>query len=342
MKKNQYVKALGEGDKVDDLFLVKSANVGQTKNNKPYLILTVMDKTGEISGPVWDGVEQVRKICEAGSFIHLMGSVQSYRDKLQLRINQVRPVGKESVDASDFQVSCEGDLDQMGREIQSIIQSVENNFLRKLLHSMFQEKEWWTLFQESPAAKTMHHAYLGGLLEHSLSMAQLADLVASHYGDVDRSLLIAGALLHDVGKMHELAMDMGLVNYTDVGRLKGHLVMGSELVASVAAGIDDFPPELLLQIQHIILSHHGHLEFGSPTLPMTVEALLLSQIDDMDAKKNMLDQLRRKMKGPGYQWSEYQRSLERYLYLRPIEEDDEKRDFAGSEGDSLTRQKPLF
>ncbi|MBU1986852.1 MAG: HD domain-containing protein, partial [Proteobacteria bacterium] len=159
----------------------------------------------------------------------------------------------------------------------------------------------------------------GGLLEHSLSVARIADGLAAHYSGVDRSLLLTGALLHDIGKVEELAMDVALINYTAQGRLKGHLVMGSEMVAEAAVHIKDFPAELLTQLQHLILSHHGRQEFGSPTVPMTIEAFLLSFVDDLDAKMNLMEQLRKKMKEPGLQWTEYQRSLERYLYLGPLE-----------------------
>jgi len=189
----------------------------------------------------------------------------------------------------------------------------------------------------APAAKGIHHAYAGGLLEHCLSMARLADMLAGHYEGIDRSLLIAGALLHDIGKVDELAMEIGVVEYTDRGRLKGHLVIGSEMVAAAAARISDFPPDLLVQVQHLILSHHGRQEFGSPIVPMTVEALLLSFIDDVDAKMNLIEQLRRKMEGGAMQWTEYQRSLERFLYLGGFEEKE-----VAEETNTPARQQSLF
>jgi len=340
MDKKVYVNELQEGDRVDDLFLVQSAKINRTRAGKPYLILTVMDKSGEISGPVWDGVEQIRKSCKVGSFIRLTGSIGSYREKLQLKVDQVVPVARDRVDASSFVVSCKGDPDVMAGEIQSIIRSIDNPFLQKLLTTLFKKGKTWALFQKAPAAKTMHHGYLGGLMEHTLSMARLAELISSHYRDVDRSLLITGALLHDIGKIKELAMDMGLVEYTDIGRLKGHLVMGSEMVADAAAEIDGFSTELLQQLQHLILSHHGQLQFGSPTVPMTVEALLLSQIDDMDAKMNMVEQLRSGMDEEGFHWSEYQRSLERYLYLQPLTKN--KTEVESTENATTVRQKSLF
>jgi 3'-5' exoribonuclease len=175
-------------------------------------------------------------------------------------------------------------------------------------------------------------------------VARIADLLAAHYAGVDRSLLMAGALLHDIGKVDELVLDLAVIDYTAQGRLKGHLVMGSEMVAVAAAQIKDFPPELLTQLQHLILSHHGRQEFGSPTVPMTIEAFLLSFIDDLDAKMNLMEQLRKKMKTPGLQWTEYQRSLERYLFLGPFEEEG---GLAAEGGDDApppmpTRQPTLF
>ncbi len=340
MKKTTYVNELKEGDRVDDLFLVKSARQGETRAGKPYLIVTLMDRSGEISGPVWDGVERVGQICQPGTFVHLTASVGSYRDQLQLKIDKVLKVDSREVDTSAFTTACEGDRDSMALEVQSIIHSVENPFVRRLLGNIF-GGETWELFQEAPAAKAMHHGYLGGLMEHCLSMAKLADLISSHYRGVDRSLLIAGVMLHDIGKLKELAMDKGLIEYTDSGRLKGHLVMGSEMVAEAAAQIDDFPTGLLQQVQHLILSHHGQLQFGSPTVPMTVEALLLSQIDDMDAKMNMMEQLRRKMKKAGYQWTDYQRSLERFLFLHPLE-DDSLDDKKGNDSSRGSKQQSLF
>ncbi len=339
MDKTIYINELKEGDRVDDLFLVQSAKLGKTRVGKPYLILTLMDKSGEISGPVWEKVEQVQQISQPGSFVHVTGNVQSYRDKPQLKIGQVLPIDREDVDMGCFTVACEGDRDKMAREVQSLLQSIDNQFVKQLLQDIFDNRTW-ELFQEAPAAKTMHHGYLGGLMEHCLSMAKLADMISSHYKGIDRSLLMAGIFLHDIGKLQELAMDKGLIEYTDSGRLKGHLVMGSELVAEKAAEIDAFPPGLLQQIQHLILSHHGQLQFGSPVVPMTVEALLLSQIDDMDAKMNMMEQLRRKLKEPGFQWSDYQRSLERFLYLRPLDEQGEDGEQDTNPGQ--TRQPSLF
>jgi 3'-5' exoribonuclease len=320
MKKTSFIKDFREGDGVDDLFLVKTARLAETRAGKPCLFLDFADKSGEISGPVWEQAEQTAAICQPGSIVHLKGQVQSYRDNLQLRIEDIVSVDKDEVTIADFVPSSVHDLEEMGKEIQRIIASVDNPWVRKLLNRFFKNGDIWEHFQTAPAAKGIHHAYAGGLLEHCLSMAKVANMLADHYPGVNKSVLLAGVMFHDIGKLKELEEHTGLVDYTAAGRLKGHLVMGSEMVGEEAGKIKDFPEELLIQIQHLILSHHGRLEFGSPTVPMTPEAFLLSFIDDLDSKMNLIEQLRRKQTNEGPQWSEYQRTLERFLYLEPLAE----------------------
>lgn len=315
MEKKTYIEELREGDRFDDLFLVKSAKLGETRAGKPYLILVVMDKSGEVSGPVWENAEEVRLLCEPGRVVHCRGLVQSYRDKIQLKFDTLAETDDQAVKLSDYLPSAPRGREEMVAELQQIIATVKNPYLRKLLNYFFGKSSLWLRFQEAPAAKGVHHAYIGGLLEHSLSVATVADAIARHYQGVDHSLLISGALLHDIGKLEELKIENGVVDYTVQGRLKGHLVIGSEMVDRAAAKIADCPRELVEQLQHLILSHHGRLEFGSPTVPMTVEAFILNLLDDLDAKMNIIEQLRRKMETEELGFTEYQRILERYLYL---------------------------
>ena len=319
MLKKKFVNMLKEGDQVDDLFLVKSAKLGETRAGKPYLVLTVMDKSGEISGPIWDDAASYKEVCVVGTVVHCKGSVQSYREKPQLKVDSVSGLAQDNIDLGDYfptSIRCRG---EMAAELQQLVRTVADPFLKKLLNVFFTKSDWWPRFQEAPAAKGIHHAYIGGLLEHSLSVGKVADSLASHYEGVNRSLLLTGALLHDIGKLVELKMECGIVDYTVQGRLKGHLVIGSEMVGKAAAKIRDFPEELMCQVQHLILSHHGRQEFGSPTVPMTVEAFMLSFLDDLDAKMNIIEQLRRKMEHEELSWTDYQRSLERYLYLGGFE-----------------------
>jgi len=344
MHKTQFVDQLKEGDRLDDFFLVKTARLAETRAGKPYLILEVADRSGEIGGPIWEQAEELQGICRIGQFVHLNGQVSSYQGKLQLKIDAVLAVDRTEVDLADFVLVGSQDRATLARELQTLVASVKNPYLKKLLHSFFKKEPMWQRFQDSPAAKGIHHAYLGGLLEHSLSVAQVADTLAAHYAGVDRSLLLAGALLHDIGKVEELVMEVALIDYTPQGRLKGHLVMGSEMVAEAAAHIKDFPPELLTQLQHLILSHHGRQEFGSPTVPMIIEAFVLSFADDLDAKMNLMEQLRKKIKDPGLQWTDYQRSLERFLYLGPLESGAEEvaEGPVARRAPTPSRQQPLF
>jgi 3'-5' exoribonuclease len=342
MEKQQFIKELQEGARISDLFMVKSSRLAETRAGKAYIQLTLMDKSGEINGPVWDRAEELFPHCSPGSFLQVQAVVQSYREQLQLKIDVMQPVSSEEIHLADFVPSCPKDRAALAQRMQELVASVENQFLRKLLNRFLKKEPMWQRFQDSPAAKGIHHAYIGGLLEHSLSVAELADKLSAHYPGVDRSLLIAGALLHDLGKVEELQLDLALIEYTPRGRLKGHLVIGSEMVAVEAGRIKDFPAEVLEQLQHLILSHHGRHEFGSPTVPMTIEAFLLSFLDDLDAKMNLMEQLRVKMTEPGLHVTEYQRSLERFLYLSPLPVVEEQTGKDEKCAESAGRQQSLF
>lgn len=337
MRKQYFIDTFSEGFRVDDTFLVKASRLSETRAGKPYLLLELGDKSGEISGPVWENAEKLAGFCAAGKFVRVRGTVQSYREKLQLRIEEISPVAQENVVLEDFVPSSERDIDEMAEELRHIISQVENTWIRKLLNRFFLNGHIWEKFKYAPAAKAIHHAYCGGLLEHCLSMAQITRFISAHYRGVDESLLLAGVLFHDIGKLDELVEQAGVVDYTPQGRLKGHLVLGSEMVAREAAQISGFPEDLLIQIQHLILSHHGKLEFGSPTVPMTPEALVLSYLDDLDSKMNLIEQLRRKQRGEGMAWSEYQRPLERFLYLSPLPPEEKQ-----NEAEIHNKQKLLF
>jgi 3'-5' exoribonuclease len=342
MQKERYVSDLVEGAQYDELFMIKQVRRGETRAGKPYLSLVFSDKSGEIAGPAWDNVEALEKVCVPGAVVKVRGSVQTYRDRLQLRVEDIAPVDQGGVDLSGFVAASRRSSQNMRAELDLLLNSVADPFLKSLLDAIFFASEPGERFQQSPAAKGIHHAYLGGLLEHSLSMAHVAALLAGHYPGVDRDLLVAGALLHDIGKIEELASEVGIIDYTDVGRLKGHLVIGCELIGRAAEGIEDFPPDLLTHLQHLVLSHHGRQEFGSPIVPMTAEALLLSFIDDMDAKMNLVEQLSSKLKSGKTQWSEYQRSLERYLLLKPLDYSSEPDGAEAGGDDFAARQRSLF
>lgn len=313
--KGTRVADIKEGGKVAGIFLVKEMSLGETRAGKPFLRLTVMDQSGEIGGPVWEDAQELAPHCQPGSFLHIEGRGENYRGTPQLRINRLQPVAADQVELADFMPSGDFDHQQLSQQLHQLIASLDNPQLSRLLRHIFNDRQLAHRFATAPAAKSMHHAYLGGLLEHTVAVARLAQAVCQLYPDLDRDLLLAGALLHDLGKTEELTFDGYPFNYSNRGRLVGHLVIGAELVARQAAELEDFPPPLLERLQHLILSHHGRHEFGAPTLPMMQEAFILHFLDDLDAKVNYCQRLRRQLKEPGYQWSDYQRNLERFLYL---------------------------
>lgn len=341
MQKKRFVSDLQEGELLDELFMIKTARLGETRAGKPYLAITFFDKSGEISGPAWEHAESLQKFCIAGAVVRVCAQVQTYREKLQLKVESINPVEHADDQLEAFVPASHRQSENMLEELAQLIGSIQNSFLKKLLRKIFNKSNSGALFQLAPAAKGIHHAYLGGLLEHSLSMAQVASRLADHYNGINRDLLVAGALLHDIGKTEELRSESGVIDYTDIGRLKGHLVIGCELIGRQAKSLKDFPDELLTHLQHLVLSHHGRHEFGSPVVPMTAEALLLSFIDDMDAKMNLVEQLSRKLKNGPAQWSDYQRSLERFLLLQPLVS--EKEQFSEDhEMESDLKQPRLF
>lgn len=343
MGKKRFIESLEEGQQVDDLFMVKSVRLAETRAGKPYLSLVFADKSGEIGGPAWDNAEALEKICTLGSVVRVFGSVQTYRDKLQLRVDQIQSEEQQSVSMNDFVAASSRMPASMESELDQRLSEIANPDLRRLLNKIFNDTDVGERFKHAPAAKGIHHAYRGGLLEHSLSMAGVAALLAGHYRIIDKDLVIAGALLHDIGKTVELHNEAGVIDYTDIGRLKGHVVIGSEFIARTAEEIEEFPKPLLTHLQHLVLSHHGKQEFGAPVVPMTAEALLLSFIDDMDAKMSLISQLSSKLKSERPAWSDYQRSLERFLLLQPAakaEEPDGGQ--AGDGGSDSTRQHTLF
>lgn len=319
-EKNIYIADLREGQAVEDLFLVKSVSRAETRTGKGYLILTLMDKSGEIDGRLWENADRLLTECPAGSIVLLHGQAQSYKNILQLRVDNLRGVAAalhgSELDAALFLPAAAANIEAMTAELVSLAGTVTEKNLRSLLDRFFRPGTFLGAFQQAPAAKSMHHAYCGGLLEHTLAVSRLADHISRFYPDLDRSLLISGAILHDIGKVEEFDFSSYPYDYSSRGRLVGHLVLGVEMVQAQTSAIKDFPPELSDRLQHLILSHHGRYEYGSPSLPMMAEAFVLNFIDDLDAKMNYLGRLAGQAREEGYQWTDYQRTLERFLFLK--------------------------
>ena len=279
----KFIKELREGDKVDDFFVVLQREKREAKTGNPYLSLSFADASGSIGSSHFENVDRLFEVFEPNTIVKITGSVAARDGKTYLKIFDARPVKEDDeVDFSALRPVSPYDREAMFKELESYRAKVKDPFVAKLLASFFEEPEFVKEFKTHTAAKAMHHATVGGLLEHTLGVVRLADSFSDLYPKLDRDLMIAGAMLHDIGKLYEMG---GLVatEYTAVGRLLGHIVIGSELVGKACDKIEGFPESLKLQLQHIIVSHHGKQEFGSPCLPQTPEAMALFRADEFDS-----------------------------------------------------------
>ncbi len=283
--KGSFINELSDGERIKAVFMVGERRVMTARNGKPYGKLTLMDRTGEIGAMLWDNVEEQLSIIEAGSVVGVRGNVDSFNGLLQVKVDRIVLVAESEVELSDLLPSSRLGMDEMLAEILDFVASVKDRHLRQLLDALFGDEELKASFRRSPAAKGIHHNYLGGLQEHTLYMLKIIDSLLPVYAhmNLNRDLLIAGALLHDIGKIHEYTSDR-VVEMTAMGRLVGHLYLSSHMADREIEKIDGFPEELRLQLLHLILAHHGELEFGSPKVPMSKEAIFLHMVDDFDAK----------------------------------------------------------
>ena len=311
-----WVKDLKPGTEVDEVYVVRSKDVRQRRGGGPYLALTLGDRTGEVTGLVWENAERLGRICEPGQVLRVHGQVQRYNQRLQVVVRGVEPLAVDEIDPALFVRSSEIDPDILWQRLMALVEEVADPHLKQLLFRVFADPEVAQRLRFAPAARGMHHAFRSGLLEHTVSMATTARTLARHYRLHD-DMVVAGALLHDLGKIWELAIDPS-IEYTDDGRLLGHLAMEVLYVDRSIAELSSFPPEHRRHLLHILLSHHGEYEFGSPRRPKTPEALLVHMADNLDSKMaGMLEAM-----GAGGDdedaWSEFSRILERHIYRRRL------------------------
>ncbi len=273
-----------EGRPFDSYFLLLLKQTRSTKTNKPYLNLILCDKTGQIEGRVWDPADpRIARDVERGDIVKARGSVSRFDDRLQMKVEQLRKAVPGEAEKSDLMPATIYDVDELWHELMGFIESFTEPDLKRLLTAILDQPAIAEAYREAPAARQLHHAWLGGLLEHVVSLLRLADRVVPNYTMLHRDLLLTGVILHDVGKVYELAWDTGF-EYTIEGTLLGHIQLGIELVERTMDALPGFPPRLRTLVVHMILSHHGKLEFGSSKLPMIPEALVLNFVDDLDAK----------------------------------------------------------
>jgi 3'-5' exoribonuclease len=285
--KDIYVSDLASFDETklfDSFFLVLSRQQRTTKQNKPYLNLMLGDKTGQIEGRVWEpGDPRIVRDFERGDLVKVRGCVLRFDDRCQIKVEQLRKALDGEADLKDMLPCSAHDIEELWKQLEASVASIANPDLKRLVKALLDDPELAKAYREAPAARQLHHAWLGGLLEHVVSLLGLADRVAAHYPLLDRDLLLTGVILHDIGKVHELTWQSGF-DYSVEGVLLGHIQIGVDLVEKTIARLPEFPGRLRTLLLHMILSHHGKLEFGSPKLPMIPEAVVLNFLDDLDAK----------------------------------------------------------
>jgi 3'-5' exoribonuclease len=312
MMKSTFIKDIRAGDLVDDIFVLSEKTMAQKRDGNNFLNITVSDKTGNIKGVIWDRVDDISAGIASGDFVQVQGTVSEYKGILQLVVKKMASIPADSVNPSDFLPATRRDIDKMFLRLLKITASMEAGHLKKLFEAFFNDTDFVRKFKNAPAAKKMHHAYIGGLLEHTLSMALLADRIVEHYSGVDRDLLLAGAILHDIGKIREFNYKYS-IDYSDEGRLLSHIVIGIMMLDEKLEEIEEFPQDQAVLLRHMIVSHHGTREFGSPEPPKTIEAVLLNYIDEIDSKVNGIRDFMT-TEDPNESWTSYHRLLGRHFY----------------------------
>jgi len=309
-----FIRDFTPNQTISTTFLVKSKELRNKKTGGQFALITLSDKTGDIVGQWWDNFEDTVDTFDRDDIVFARGLVTIYRNHLQISIHRMRPCQDHEYNLTDYFPTTKYNVDEMFAELMSIIGEFKNEYLRRLLQNIFADENTARKFKKAPAAKTMHHPYLGGLLEHSLSLVKLCRKMGEHYHGIDVDLLQTGAVLHDFGKIDELGYERAF-SYTNEGQMIGHLVMETIMVADHIKQIPDFPDELRRHLLHLLLTHHGKLEYGSPKLPSTPEALMLAYLDDLDSKVEAMMRLIAEPQVEG-DWTRISPMFERPIYRR--------------------------
>ncbi|WP_374027528.1 3'-5' exoribonuclease YhaM family protein [Bdellovibrio bacteriovorus] len=315
----QTVQSLQDKSNVDSLFLVKEKIVSVGKNGRPFMGLQLGDATGTIDARLWDRVDELAREFEIGDILRVKGLVQIFQHRKQLIVHRLERVEASTVDMADFIPATARNAEDMMAELTQLVRSMKNDYLRQLVTDTLEDPEIRPMVLRAPAAKSIHHAWMGGLLEHILSICKIMDFMGTHYPFLNRDLLLFGAIFHDIGKVWELSYDNG-ISYTDRGRLIGHMQIACELIDKKSSRILGFSEELRDICKHIILSHHGKLEYGSPKRPKFLEAMVVAMVDDFDSKVATVKTLMDNERGSGEKWSRYSELFDRYFLLDDMNE----------------------
>jgi 3'-5' exoribonuclease len=311
----QMVAELQPNQSVSSWFAVTEKSLAPFKN-KPgsYLNLVLSDRSGSIAARAWDNADQFGEFCVPGAVVRIEGRVDEYRGKLQLIIEDAAICPEGEYDRSDLLKSTKKDVAELLGQLLEFVSEVRDPYLRQLLEHFFGDEGFLTKFADAPGAKSLHHSHVGGLLDHTVSVATILGTLYNLHPELDRDLLVAGGLLHDIGKLGELEID-NTINYTDTGRLIGHIVLTDRWVREQINQIEGFPTELDNKLNHLLLSHHGQKEYGAPIVPMTAEACALHYADNLDAHVQYFIQAIEQGGASGSSWTDYQRLFDRYLYI---------------------------
>jgi 3'-5' exoribonuclease len=315
--KSPYVNELKPDRIVTGSFLVCSKEIRQKKKGDPYLSLLLGDRTGELDTKMWDNVAEVMETFERDDFVKVKGLLQIFHNRPQLTLHTIQRLDGREVDFTDYFPASTRDPEEMWRELRGFAASIGNPHLHRLVAALLDDQDIARRYRVAPAAKQIHHAYLGGLIEHVLSLCHLSRMAASHYAAIDGDLLLTGAMVHDIGKIYELNYERGF-SYSDEGQLLGHMLIAVRLIGDKLRDLPDFPPRLRSLVEHMIVSHHGRLEFGSPKTPVFPEALMLHYLDDMDSKMECMRHLIETDRQMAGNFTSYSQSLERVVLKKDL------------------------
>ncbi len=301
-----------ENKVITSSFVVVAKQIKPKKTGEPYLALTLGDRSGQLEAKMWDNVEEVLEVFEQDDFLKIKGLVNKYKQRFQLTIHKLRKLGESEIDFADYLPKTTKDVDLLWQTLASYVATFQNPHLKALVQAFMDDPAIAAAYRNAPAAKTLHHAYIGGLLDHVVSLCRSADLMCQNYPQINRDLLLTGVFLHDIGKVHELTYNRSF-SYTTKGQLLGHMVIELEMLQAKLTFLPGFPEELKTMIEHMIISHHGQYEFGSPKLPMFPEALMLHYIDDLDSKMEAMRAHFEREVALDSPWTSYNASLGRPL-----------------------------
>lgn len=309
---NPLLSQLREGDNFEGFYVVRESSLNTAVNGKMYIRLSLSDASATVGANVWDANPELFQQCSPGSVVKIQATSEIYRGRQQVRVNRFRQAHESEFTIDRFLPTTSKDIDAMRSELLALVESIQDSDYRALAEAFFGDKKILDDFSRWPAAREVHHAWLGGLIEHTLSLARMSEAFSAD-ARINRDLLLLGALLHDIGKIHELAVGLSF-EYSDRGKLLGHLYIGAEMAALKAGEIPNFPAAKLNLVQHLILSHHGRYEYGSPVLPKIPEAFALHHLDNLDAKVVTANRLIDAIADPEKQWTDFSRLLETQLF----------------------------